>query len=154
MMTAMGSRLRAFDGTNGWMQMGPQTVDATDQMKDRQLYGFDLLRRAGQPGFTARSLPDEPVGGKPAHVVELSDAQGHATRFYLDPATKQVIKVGFESGGQKLEALLSDYRDVDGVKVPFKVDVVQDGAAIMKVELSEVQVNPPVDAALFKKPGA
>jgi hypothetical protein len=25
----------------------------TDQMKDRQLYGFDLLRRAGQPGFTA-----------------------------------------------------------------------------------------------------
>jgi hypothetical protein len=23
----------------------------------------------------------------------------------------------------------------------------------MKVELSEVQVNPPVDAALFKKPG-
>jgi zinc protease len=154
MTTAMGSMVRAFDGTNGWMQMGPQTVDATDQMKDRQNFGFDLLRRAGQPGFTARSLPDEPVGGKPAHVVDLADAQGHATRFYLDPATSQVVKVGFESGGQKLEALYSDYRDVNGVKVPFKTDVTQDGAPIMKVELTEAQVNPPVDAGLFKKPGA
>jgi len=154
MTTAMGSMVRAFDGTNGWMQMGPQTVDATDQMKDRQFFGFDLLRRAGQPGFTARSLPDEPVAGKPAHVVDLADAQGHATRFYLDTATSQVVKVGFESGGQKLEALYSDYRDVNGVKVPFKTDVTQDGAPIMKVELTEAQVNPPVDAGLFKKPGA
>lgn len=154
MTTAMGSMVRAFDGTNGWMQMGPQTVDATDQMKDRQFFGFDLLRRAGQPGFTARSLPDEPVAGKPAHVVDLADAQGHATRFYLDAATSQVVKVGFESGGQKLEALYSDYRDVNGVKVPFKTDVTQDGAPIMKVELTEAQVNPPVDAGLFKKPGA
>ncbi len=154
MTTAMGSMVRAFDGTNGWMQMGPQTVDATDQMKDRQYFGFDLLRRAGQPGFSARSLPDEPVGGKPARVVDLVDAQGHATRFFLDPATNQVVKVSFESGGQKLEALYSDYRDVNGVKVPFKTEVTQDGAPIMKVELTEAQVNPPVDAELFKKPGA
>lgn len=154
MTTAMGSMVRAYDGTSGWMQMGPQTVDATDQMKDRQLYGFDQLRRAGQPGFTARSLPDEPVGGKPAHVVDLADADGHTTRFYLDPGTNQVVKVGFESGGQKLAALLSDYRDVNGVKVPFKTDVEQDGTPIMKIELSEVQINAPVDAGLFKKPGA
>ncbi|HEV7506992.1 MAG TPA: pitrilysin family protein [Thermoanaerobaculia bacterium] len=154
MTTAMGSMVRAYDGTSGWMQMGPQTVDATDQMKDRQLYGFDQLRRAGQPGFTARSLPDEPVAGKPVHVVDLADAGGHTTRFYLDPATNQVVKVGFESGGQKLEVLYSDYRDVNGVKVPFKTDVTQDGTPVMKVELSEVQVNAPVDAALFKKPGA
>jgi zinc protease len=154
MTTAMGSMVRAYDGTSGWMQMGPQTVDATDQMKDRQLYGFDQLRHAGQAGYTARSLPDEPAGGKPAHVVELADAAGHATRFYLDAATSQVLKAAWESNGQKIEALYSDYRDVNGVKVPFKVDVMQDGTPIMKLELSEVQVNPPVDAGLFKKPGA
>jgi zinc protease len=154
MTTAMGSMVRAYDGTSGWMQSGPQTVDATSQMKDRQLYGFDQLRRAGQAGYIARSLPDEPAGGKPAHVVELADAGGHATRFYLDAGTSQVVKVGWESNGQKIEALLSDYRDVNGVKVPFKVDVTQDGTPVMKIELSEVQVNPPVDAGLFKRPGA
>ena len=154
MTTAMGSMVRAYDGTSGWMQAGPQTVDATGQMKDRQLYGFDTLRRAGQPGYTARSLPDEPVNGKPAHVVDLADAEGHTTRFYLDAATSQVVKLAFESGGQKLEALLSDYRDVNGVKVPFKLDTLQDGAPIMKIELSEVQINPTIDAALFKKPAS
>ncbi|MFY9820231.1 MAG: insulinase family protein [Thermoanaerobaculia bacterium] len=152
MTTAMGAMVRAYDGTSGWMQMGPQTVDATEQLKDRQIYGFDQLRRAGQPGYTARSLPDEPAGGKPAHVVELADAGGHATRFYLDAATSQVIKVAWESNGQRVEVLVSDYRDVNGIKVPFKVDALQDGTPVMKVELSEVQVNVPVDAGLFKKP--
>ncbi len=154
MTTAMGSMVRAYDGTSGWMQMGPQTVDATSQMKDRQVYGFDQLRHAGQAGYTARSLPDEPAGGKNAHVVELADAGGHATRFYLDAGTSQVVKARWESNGQKIEALYSDYRDVNGVKVPFKVEVTQDGTPVMKVELSEVQVNAPVDAGLFKKPGA
>ncbi|HEX4964441.1 MAG TPA: hypothetical protein VF173_26735, partial [Thermoanaerobaculia bacterium] len=153
MTTAMGSMVQTYDGTTGWMQMGPQTMDATGQMKERHLYGFDLLRRVGQPGYTAHALPDEPVAGKPAHVVELADAEGHATRFYLDAATNQVVKISFETSGQKIEAALSDYRDVNGVKVPFKTDVSQDGSPMMKVELSDVQVNAPVDAGLFKKPG-
>jgi zinc protease len=154
MTTPMGSMVQAFDGSSGWRQMGTQSMDATGQMKERQLYGFDLLRRVGQPGYTARSLADEPVNGKPAHVVELADAQGHATRFYLDPGTNQVVKVAWELGGQKIEAVYSDYRDVNGVKVPFKNEVTQDGTPVLKVELSEVQVDAPVDAGLFKKPGS
>jgi outer membrane lipoprotein-sorting protein len=129
-------------------------MDATGPMKERHLYGFDLLRRLDQPGYTARALPDEPVNGKPAHVVELADAQGHATRFWVDAGTSQVAKVAYESNGQKVEILYSDYRDVNGVKVPFKNEVVQDGTPILKVELSEVQVDAPVDAGLFKKPGS
>lgn len=155
MATGMGSIVQAFDGTTGWRQVGPQTMDATSQMKERQIYGFDLLRRVGQPGYTAHFLPDEPVAaGKPARVVELADAQGHATRFYLDPGTHQVVKVAWDNGSQKIEALYSDYRDVNGVKVPFKTAVVQDGQPLMKVEFSEVKVNAPVDAGLFKKPAS
>jgi zinc protease len=153
MTTPMGSMVQAYDGTAGWRQMGPQTMDATGQMKERHLYGFDLLRRLDQPGYTAHSLPDEPVNGKPAHVVELADAQGHATRFFIDAGTSQVAKVAYEISGQKVEYLYSDYRDVNGVKVPFKTDVLQDGAPLLKVELSDVQVNAPVDAGVFKKPG-
>jgi zinc protease len=154
MTTPMGSMVQAFDGSSGWRQMGTQSMDATGQMKERQLYGFDLLRRVGQPGYTAHSLPDEPVNGKPAHVVELADAQGHTTRFWIDAGTSQVAKVAYETNGQKVETLYSDYRDVNGVKVPFKNEVTQDGTPILKVELSEVQVNAPVDAGLFKKPGS
>ncbi|HEV7385371.1 MAG TPA: insulinase family protein, partial [Phenylobacterium sp.] len=155
MTTAMGAMVQAYDGTSGWMQMGPQTMDdARGQMKERHSYGYDLLRKVGQPGYTAHALPDEPVAGKPAHVVELADAHGHTTRFYLDPGTNQVIKSAYETNGQKVETAYSDYRDVNGVKVPFKTDVSQDGTPVLKVEFSEVQVNAPVDAGLFKKPGS
>ena len=45
----------------------------------------------------------------------------------------------------------SDYRDVSGIKVPFKMKVTWlDG--LESIELTDVQVNVPVDSAKFGKP--
>ena len=132
--------------------MGAQTQDTTAQGKQEQLYGYDLLRRAGQPGYTARPLPDGDVGGKPAKVVEIADAEGHATRFFIDPQTGLVAKVAFESNGQQNEAVYTDYREVSGVKIPFQTNVSQNGQPFLEIKYSEVQVNAPVDEVLFKKP--
>jgi hypothetical protein len=45
----------------------------------------------------------------------------------------------------------SDYRDVNGVKMPFKwTQMWLDGRE--NVELSEIQVNTNIDAAKFAKP--
>ena len=149
----MGTMVQAFDGKTGWTSMGPQTQDTTAQGKEEQLYGFDLLRRAGQSGYTARLLPDGDVAGKPAKVVEIADAEGHATRFFLDPQTSLVIKVAFESNGQQTEAVYTDYREVSGIKIPFQTNVSQNGQPFVQIKYSDVQVNAPVDEGLFKKPG-
>jgi hypothetical protein len=143
----MGSMIQAYDGPQAWLSMASQVQDISEQLKERHFYGFDVLRQAGRPGYTARPLPDAEVNGKRAAVVELADAEGHATRFFLDPATHLVLKVAYELGVQKPEQLLSDYREVAGVKVPFKVTSPQ-----MDLQYSEVQVNAPVDAGLFRKP--
>jgi hypothetical protein len=45
----------------------------------------------------------------------------------------------------------ADYRDVAGVKVPFRRTVTQTYMQ-MNVELSEIQPNVQVDAARFAKP--
>jgi zinc protease len=150
----MGTMVQAFDGTSGWGSMGPQTQDTTAQSKEEQFYGFDVLRLVGKGGYTARPLPDEDVNGKPTKVVEVSDAEGHATRFFLDPQTNLVTKVAFESSGQKTEAVYTDYRDVSGVKVAHQSNISQNGQPLLEVKLSEVQVNVPVDEGLFKKPGS
>jgi predicted Zn-dependent peptidase len=148
----MGSMVQAFDGTTGWSSLGPQVQDTTAQSKDEQNYGLDILRRVGQQGYTARPLPDADVAGKPVHVVEIADAAGHATRFFLDPQTNLVTKVAFETGGQTTEAVYTDYREVGGVKVPYQTNVSQNGQPFVQFKYSEVQVNAPVDEALFKKP--
>jgi zinc protease len=149
----MGTMIQAFDGTNGWAGMGAQVQDATAQMKDEQYYGLDVLRRVGQPGWTARPLPDAEVNGKPAQVVELSDDKGHTTRFFVDPQTHLVVKIAFEAAGQASEALYSDYRPVNGIQVAHQVNLSQNGQPLIEIKLSEVQINPEVDLGLFKKPG-
>lgn len=150
----MGAMIQVFDGKTGWTSMGPQTQDTTAQGKEEQLYGFDLLRLAGKPGYTARLLPDGDVAGKTAKVVEIADAEGHATRFFLDPQTNLVTKVAFESNGQATEAVYTDYREVSGIKIPFQTNVSQNGQPLVEIKYSEVQVNAPVDEGLFKKPGS
>ncbi len=150
----MGTMIQVFDGKAGWTSLGPQTQDTTAQGKEEQLYGFDLLRQAGKPGYTVRSLPDGDVAGKPAKVVEIADAEGHATRFFLDSQTNLVTKVAFESNGQETEAVYTDYREVSGIKIPFQTNVSQNGQPFVEIKYSEVQVNAPVDEGLFKKPGS
>lgn len=152
----MGTMVQVFNGTEGWTSLGPQSQDTTAQGKEDQLYGFDILRRAGQSGYTVRPLPAPAVtdvAGKPVKAVEIADAQGHATRFFLDPQTNLVTKVAFESNGQTTEAVYTDYRDVSGIKVPFQTNVSQNGQPFVEIKYSDVQVNVPVDEGLFKKPG-
>jgi hypothetical protein len=150
----MGNMVQVFDGPQAWMSMASEVQDISEQLKDRRFYGFDVLRQAGRPGYTARPLPDAEVNGKPAKVVELADGEGHATRFFLDPETHLVVKLSYEFGPQKPEQLFSDYREVSGVKVPFKISSSQQGVPFLDVQYSDVQVNAPVDAGLFKKPAS
>jgi zinc protease len=148
----VGKMVQAVDGGTAWAGMGAQLQDLPAAAADQRFFGVDLLRRFDAAGMTARPLPDAEVDGKPARVVELADAQGHATRFFLDPATNRVTKVAFELAGTASETQFADYREVDGVQVAFKSTTSQNGAPLFALELKEVQVNPAVDAALFKKP--
>ncbi|HEY0514332.1 MAG TPA: insulinase family protein [Thermoanaerobaculia bacterium] len=148
----MGTMIQGFDGSQGWMSLGAQSQDTTEQAREKELYGLDVLRRAGQADYTARLLPDAEVNGKPAKVVEVADAQGHATRFFLDPQTSLVTKIAFELNGQLSEAAYSDYRDVQGVKIAHQVNIFQNGQPLLEIKYSDVQVNAPVDAKLFQKP--
>src|SRR5262249_38781532 len=121
---------------------------------NQRFYGLDVLRRYDAAGNTARPLPDAQVAGRPARGVELADAQGHATQFYLDAETHRVVKVAFEDGGEATETVYANYRDVDGVQVAFRTEHSQNGTPIVTFELTEVKVNTAVDDAVFKKPGS
>ncbi len=147
-----GKMVQTVDGAVAWAGVGTQVQDLPADAADERFYGLDALRRFDAPGRTVRPLPDAEVDGKPAQVVEVADAEGHATRFYLDPTLHRVVKIAYESGGSATETRYSDYREVDGVQVAFRSDIIQNGTPLFTIELAEVKVNPAVDAALFKKP--
>ena len=49
------------------------------------------------------------------------------------------------------ESYLSDYHEIDGVKIPFTVKQVH-GHTTAIVHLTDVRVNQPIDDAVFSKP--
>jgi zinc protease len=152
MATPGGQLVQTFNGTEGWVSFNNRTRDTTQQAKQEHSYGINVLRHAGEAGYTAHTLPDAEVNGKPAKAVEVADAEGHSTRFFLDPQTGLVSKVAFAINGQAAEIAYTDYREVNGVKVAFQENVFQDGQQLLEVKYTDVQVNAPVDEKLFQKP--
>lgn len=148
----IGELIQAFDGEVGWVSMAGRLNEQTARMKETQHYGINLLRRLDQPGITARPQDDEYLKEKPCKVVELSDGEGHVTRFYLEAETRLVFKVAFSSAGLMTERYYSDYREIAGIRVPHRIITLQNEEQVSEFELSEVEVNSPIDDALFRIP--
>lgn len=151
MTLPFGPMVQASDGQTGWVNV-MNRVQEQPELAQEQYFGFNVLRRFDQPGYRVRPLADAEVNGKPAQVVEIADEAGHATRFFIDPQTHLVLKTGFESGGQTAETVYTDYREVSGIQIPHAMTVFQNGSPMAEMTLTEVQVNPAIDDALFKKP--
>jgi hypothetical protein len=142
-------------GSNGevaWVQQPSGVQDITAEVKESRKYGLEVLRRFGAGGYTARPLGDSEVGGKPVKGFEVSDAEGHATRFYVDAATSLPVKISYTSKQGATDVMLKDFRDVSGVKVAYGVEQWRNGAKFLEAVYTDAQVNVEVDPKLFEKP--
>jgi hypothetical protein len=50
------------------------------------------------------------------------------------------------------EELYSDYRLVDGIRVPFQARLIQGGRLVLTRTVASVRFNPPVADTLFERP--
>jgi hypothetical protein len=47
---------------------------------------------------------------------------------------------------------LSDYRDVSGVKMPFMMRTLSNGAVLGQIAVDAIEVNPKIDDSIFRMP--
>jgi hypothetical protein len=50
------------------------------------------------------------------------------------------------------EERFSDYRSVEGIRIPFSAEVRRDGRPLLDRTLTRVVINGPVDEQLFARP--
>lgn len=99
----------------------------------------------------------EKAGDHDAVVLTVTPATGPSSRLFVDTQTylpiKSVVTVNVPEAGGDVEQTIefSDYRDVDGVKVPF---VLKGSSAVQTftITATKVEHNVKVDEALFSKP--
>lgn len=95
------------------------------------------------------------VGERDAYVMEATPAEGYAEKFYFDTETGLLVKRDYKldaPGGMiSFESFYEDYREVDGLKLPFALRRVgPDNVLLLK--FTEIKHNVELDDAQFAKP--
>ena len=149
-----------FNGSSGYVI---DTLQGNREMTGNQL---DNMRNGSFPhpflnykelGSTAQLGGKEKVGERDAYVVIFEPPSGSVVRQYIDAETylpiKMTMKVEVPQLGQEVEQTIEflDYREVDGVKLPFRL-VATSSVQNYTVTFIKVEHNVRIDETLFSKP--
>lgn len=153
----LGSMRQGFDGETAWSSdpmQGPRLLNGPEAaaLKD----GADLNAMARTAGmFTAMEMAGEAdVDGDKATCVKLTWKSGRVTTECFSNATGLLVesRMKQESPMGEIEAVsrMSDYREVDGIKVPHKMT--QSAMGMQQVMTTTGVQFGPQDAAAVAMP--
>ena len=153
---------KRFDGTSGYVIDTMQgnrdiTGEQLDAMKNAQ-FPSPLLNYKGM-GTTVELAGKEKVGDRDAYVLIGKPKAGPVIRYYIDAETylpiRSVMKIMVPQLGTEVEQTqeTSDFREVDGVKVPYRIKTTSSLQTVL-VTITQVEQNKQIDQSLFSKPDA
>jgi hypothetical protein len=85
-------------------------------------------------------------------VVRVSFGDADTYDALIDPSIGLLYGYRITEKGVTRMISFVDWRLVDGVRIPF-AQLTRQGADASGVRLAAVEINPPLDEALFRKPG-
>jgi hypothetical protein len=159
--TQQGVFERVFDGTSGWEKSQRGVRDLVDE-ESYYLKRFadpakdtKLKEQFSRVSFSGK----EKIEGQDVYVVRGTSAGNVRERLYFDVQTGLLVRrltIAPTSIGNIPEQIdFSDYRDVDGVKMPFTIRLSSiDPFFSSTRKFSEIKLNVPVDEKRFVKPAA
>jgi hypothetical protein len=89
--------------------------------------------------------------GKDALQIELTTATGMKRQMFFDPQTHLVVKEAATVGGIEEEMLYDDYRTVDGVKLPYKIELHR-GSDKYEIGVTRAVINGTIGERVFDFP--
>ena len=159
-VSQQGTMERAFNGSAGW-EKNPRGVNDLGgaQLADLKS-GFTLFRDIKlKEQFTRMNVRKEKLDGKDVNVIAGGTPNGKRERLYFDAETglllRRIVATQTPIGVIPEQTDFEDYRDVDGVKIPFTVKTAGiDGFSTGTRKFTEIKINTAIDDASFNKPAA
>lgn len=147
-----------FDGTNGLTSNSMQgdTPFSGDRLEAARNNFFPSpLLKYKELGLTPTIEATQQVNGKTAHVVLMKPKTGPTERIFFDAESFLIVRTSSsmtlpEMGLTETVSEPSDYRDVDGVKVAFKLTQSAGGQNVT-MTFTKVENNVTLDDARFVK---
>ena len=156
--------VQAFDGNTAWSINAATGSDApkratpaeTEEMKSSADLDFSSLADYRAKGNAVELAGVDNVDGRRAYKLKVTKQNGRVEYDYLDAKTflpvKTVTKRRQLGAEVDIEAYPSNFRPVNGVLFPFRVDQKADGKLLSQLMIEKVAVNMPLDDTVFKIP--
>jgi hypothetical protein len=159
--TKGGPMMSGYNGNVGWMKnaRGQREMSGGQlaQMKLAAAFAGDFMFREMYPGMAV--VGKEKINEREAYVLASQVSDHRTERLYFDTETGLLLRI--LSSTQTLLAPLpeqtdfEDYRDVDGVKLPFTIrQSFVDPWTGWTRKFTEIKHNVPVDDTKFNMPPA
>ncbi len=158
--TLDGDSTTTFDGTSAWIAAPHRPVPVL-QLTGSDLGGIKLDAALAFPARIKQALGNwrvgasVPIDDKDMEIVQGTSSTGTLATLYFDKTTGLLTRLvryaDSKVGRLPTQFDFSDYREVSGVKMPFKWKMTWlDG--FEDVTLTEIQANVAIDAGKFAKP--
>jgi len=113
----------------------------------------DIKLREIYPQMTVKGK--DKAAGREVYVIEATTADGITDKLYFDTETGLLLrrdsKEVSEKGETPVREVYSDYKEVDGIKLPFSIRRASP-AMTYTIQVTEVKQNIAIDDAKFKEP--
>lgn len=149
--------IMAFDGVNARMQnpmAGPGTMDVpaeqVEMIKDQSDIDGPLIDYKAK-GSTVELIGLETIDGKKQFHLRVSRKALPVQDVYLDGTTYLESKVTTTvPGSGTMETVFGDYRQVEGMTMPFSIKTVAAGMTVAELKVEKIEINVKLDDSVFK----
>jgi photosynthetic reaction center cytochrome c subunit len=153
-----GDSVRAYDGQAGWVASADKPLPLMSltggNLEGAKVEALVAFPTRLQQAFSQWRVGSTEIDDKTVQVLQGINPRQAPVNLYFDESGLLVRLVRFVDtaiGRVPTQIDYSDYREVAGVKMPFRwVATWTDGQST--IELSDIQPNTPIDAAKFGKP--
>ncbi|MGA2076411.1 MAG: pitrilysin family protein [Terriglobia bacterium] len=133
---------------------GAQKEDGLKELKRHPIF---VAQHVDDPKFIFAAGGTEKIGDVEAQILDIN-ADGAQVRWYVDPQSGHILRTSAQTtgmGGPGEQVVdYSEWKDVEGLSLPFKLKIKQSGNDAGSQDIHELQINPAVDPKLFEKPAA
>jgi len=158
--------VQAYDGKDAWQIMpfmgkkDPELMSADDKKDIEENADIDgPLVDYKSKGNKVELLGKEKVEGTDVYKLKATLKNGDVVTIYLDGDSfleiKEETKRMVRGSEQEVESSLGDYKEVNGLMFPFAMENgIKGSQEKEKLTISKIEINVPVDNAIFKMPAA
>lgn len=154
--------IMATQDTTGW-SVNPMQGKKAERMSSEQVKS---MRRQNdfegefidtkEKGLTLEYVGTADVDGSTAYKVKVTHADGTVEVAYFDAVSflemKREMKMNMMGQEVEVEMVYSNYQEVDGIQVPFTIDVMSQGQTVQTMSFTTIDTKAKIDDSLFVMP--